>query len=271
MSRKKVGLALGSGAARGLAHIGVLEVFQREGIPIDMIAGTSAGALVGAIFAQGRAAHLIKEAALSLDRRRVVRLLDITILRNGFIEGRRLTNVLRGTIAGEIRFSDLKIPMAVVATDIMTGEEVVISEGSVLEAVRASISLPILFTVAKWKGRYLVDGGLVNPVPVSVLKEMGADLVIAVNVIPDPAEMVSGIIGKEKAGGNRGPNIIHVIVHSFYIGTYGLVKNCLEAADVVIQPRVAHVHPYEFSNCIECIQQGEIAAQAAIPEIKRLL
>lgn len=270
MSNRKVGLALSGGAARGLAHIGVLEVLQKEGIPVDIIAGTSAGALVGALFTQGKDASDIKEEALNIDSRRVVRLLDITIPRTGFIEGKKLRKLLGETIGSEIRFSDLRLALAVVATDIMTGEEVVIKEGSVLEAVRASISLPIIFTVAKWRGRHLVDGGLVNPVPVSVLREMGADLVIAVNVIPDPAERVPNV-GREKAGDSRGPNILHVTLQSLYIGTYALVKNCLEDADVVIQPRVAHVPPYEFTNSRECILQGEIAAQAVIPEIKRLL
>ena len=270
MGRKKVGLALSGGAARGMAHIGVLEVLQSEEIPIDMIAGTSAGALVGALFARNQDAQQLKNEAINIDRRRVVRMLDITIPRTGFIEGKKLKSLLRETIGGDIKFSDLKIPLAVVTTDIMTGEEVVFKEGSVLEAVRASISLPIVFTVEKYKGRYLVDGGLTNPVPVSVLREMGADFVIAVNVIPHPADRaLAG--GGDKAIDKRGPNIIHVTTQSLYIGTYAMVKSSLESADVVIEPRVAHVPPYEFIQARECIQQGEIAARAAVPEIKRLL
>lgn len=270
LGRKKVGLALGGGAARGLAHIGVLEVLQKEGIPIDMIAGTSAGALVGAMYAQGKNADLIKEEALSIDRRRIVGLLDLTIPRSGLIEGRRLNNFLRKTVGGDIKFSDLKIPLSVVATDIITGEEVVIKEGPVLEAVRASIAIPIVFTIAKHKGRYLVDGGLVNPVPVKVLREMGADLVIAVNVIPDPVERAH-YMGSEPTKARKEPDIFHVITQSIYIATYNLVKTALKDADAVIEPYVVHVHPHEFSRAQECIMRGEIAAQNAIPEVRRLL
>jgi NTE family protein len=270
MSRKIVGLALGGGAARGLAHIGVLEILQKENIPIDMIAGTSAGALVGAIYAQGKSPDLIKNEALSMDRRSVVRLLDLTLPRTGLIGGRRLHNFLRKTVGGEIQFSDLKIPVAVVATDIITGEEVVIKEGSVLEAVRASIAIPIVFTIAKWQGRYLVDGELVDPVPVKVAREMGADVVIAVNVIPDPVDKALQI-AKDAAVVNKPPGLFHVILQSIYISTYSLVRVSVKDADVLIEPNVAQVYPHEFSRAQECIRQGEIAAQVALPEIKRLL
>jgi len=183
LSRKKVGLALGGGAARGLAHIGVLEVLEKEGIPIDMIAGTSAGAAIGALYAEGKDTSRIKDLVLDIKWWRLAPLVDLALPKTGFIGGRKVKELLKLMI-GDIEFGDLKIPLACVAADIMTGEEVVIKEGSVLEAVRASISIPVVFTVAKWRGRYLVDGGLVNPVPVSVLKRMGADFIIAVNVIP---------------------------------------------------------------------------------------
>ena len=145
---RKIGLALGGGAARGLAHIGVLEVLEKEGIPVDMIAGTSAGAAIGALYAQGKDVSQIKEVALNASWRRLVSLVDLTLPRSGFIEGTRIKNLLK-SIIGDIKFSDLKIPLACVAADRRTCEEVVIDQGSVLEAVRASISLPGIFTVVK--------------------------------------------------------------------------------------------------------------------------
>ena len=266
---KKVGLALSGGAARGLAHIGVLEVLQKEGVPIDMIAGTSSGALVGAVYAQGKDANLIKEEALELSKKRLTSLIDLTLPKTGFIEGKKIKDALQKLIGGDIKFADLKIPLAVVATDIITGEEVVISEGSVLEAVRASISLPIIFTVVKLKGRYLVDGAMVNPVPVKVLKKMGADFIIAVNVIPEVTDRVR--IDKEEKNAYKQPNIFNVITQTFYIGNYALVNSCLEGSNIVIKPRVAHIGPHDFFRVPECISQGELAAEDAIPEIRKHL
>ena len=188
--KKKVGLALGGGYARGLAHIGVLEVLEREGIPIDIISGTSIGALVGALYARKKDATLIKKQASRLDWIGMTSLVDLTLPRSGFIGGKRVTNLLR-RFMGDIQFQDLDIPLACVATDIISGEEVVLREGSVVEAVRASISIPIIFKVARTNGRYLVDGGLVNNVPVSVAKKMGADFIIAVDITPNKAERAS--------------------------------------------------------------------------------
>jgi NTE family protein len=266
MGMRKIGLALGGGAARGLAHIGVLEVLEKEGIPIDMIAGTSAGAAIGAIYAQGKDFSVIKKLAINMNRIRLASLVDLALPKTGFIEGKRITQLLQTIIGGEIEFSDLKIPLACVATDISTGEEIVIKQGSVLEAVRASISVPAIFTVVNWKGRYLVDGGLVNPVPVSVIRGMGADLIIAVNVISERAHQ-----GKEGTKGFKKPNIFSVIMQSIYIGTYSLARSCLEGADIVIQPRVAHIGFGDLRRAQECILQGELAAQEAIIEIKRRL
>ena len=215
---KKVGLALGGGAARGLAHIGVLDVLQKEGIPIDMIAGTSAGAVVGAIYAWNQDTARIKKEALEVNWRKVAPLIDPSLPKSGLIKGKKIKDLLASYIGGNIKFSDLKIPFACVATDIDTGEEVVIDQGSVPEALRASISIPGIFTVVKREGRYLVDGGLTNPVPVNVVKRMGADFIIAVNVIPD----VSVRIGKDKrqAKAQKSPNLpghdaVHIHYHLF--------------------------------------------------------
>jgi len=159
LQKRKIGLALGSGAVRGLAHIGVLEVLETEGIPIDMIAGTSTGAAIGALYAQGKSASVIKSTALDLSWRRLASMIDLTLPKTGFISGKRIKHWLELVIGRDLKFSDLRIPFACVATDITTGEEIVLDQGSVPEAVRASISIPGIFTVVKLRGRYLVDGG----------------------------------------------------------------------------------------------------------------
>ena len=264
MTRKKVGLALGGGAVRGLAHIGVLEILEKEGIQIDAIAGTSIGAAVGALYAKGKSSEAIKDVVLDIKWWRLAPLLDLTLLKSGFIGGRKVKELLK-SIIGDVAFEDLKIPLVCVAADIMTGEEVLIDEGSVLEAVRASISIPVVFTLAKWRGRYLVDGGLVNPVPVDVLKRMGIDFIIAVNVIPPPIARAKPVVR------SRAPNMINVIMQSIYINAHFLVDSCLKGADVVIEPQVTHIGIGDVQRAQEFILQGEWAAQDAIPEIKKKL
>ncbi len=265
MTDKKVGLALSGGAARGLAHIGVLEVLENEGIQIDMIAGTSIGALAGALYAQGKGAALIKNVAINLTRKRLVSLMDITLPRSGVIQGNRLRRMLRSILDGEPNFADLKIPFACVATDIHTGEEVIINKGSVLEGVRASIGVPGLFTLVKREGRYLVDGGLANPVPVSVLKDMGADFIIAVNVTPDVRTRTMSTAEVKE------PNIINVLLQSLYIATYSLVKASLRGADIIIEPQVAEIGNGDFHRAEEFISWGSLAAREAVDKIKRQL
>lgn len=270
MRRKKIGLALGSGSARGLAHIGVLTVLKREGIPIDIIAGTSAGAVIGALYARDKETIQMRNLALGMTWKKLAPLVDPSLPVTGLLKGKKIRNLIAPIIGRDVKFSDLKIPVACVATDIDTGEEVVIDEGSVLEALRASISIPAIFTVFKWKGRYLVDGGLVNPVPVSVVKRMGADFVIAVNVIPDVEERIHRA-DKERAERAKEPNIFNIIMQSIYIGTYSLVRSSMEEADIIIEPNVGHVSSGDFLHAQELIQQGELAAQASIHELKKKL
>src|SRR4030042_2474090 len=162
--KKKVGLALGGGAGRGLSHVGVIDVLQKEGIPIDMIAGTSAGAVMGAVFASGQETVQMIEHALDPHWKKIP-MIDPSFPKTGFIKGRKIKNLLSSFLGGNTKFTDLIIPFACVATDIDTGEEVVINSGSVSDALRASISVPGIFTVVKREGRYLVDGGLTHPGP----------------------------------------------------------------------------------------------------------
>jgi len=189
----KVGLALSGGAARGLAHIGVLKALEEESIPIDMIAGTSAGAMVGACYAKERKACALEEIALGIDWEKLAQLVDLHLILvgKGFVRGQTVTSFL-SCLTGEVKFKDLEIPLAVVAADVESMEEVVIKEGSVLEAVRASIAMPVIFCPVRWGTRFLIDGGVVNPMPVDVVRSMGAETVIAVNVLAISHRIVKG-------------------------------------------------------------------------------
>jgi NTE family protein len=274
MKKRKVGLALGGGAARGMAHIGVLEVLEKERIPIDMVAGTSAGAVIGALYAQGKGIGELKKLAKSWDWKQRAQVIDLALPRSGFIAGRRIKKLLQ-SIIGDVRFDELKMPFACVATDVMTGEEVVINQGSVLDAVRASISIPIIFTVVRLKGRYLVDGGLVNPVPVSVLKDMGADFIIAVNVTPrlkkisEPVYLEESAV--ERASVVKEPNIFGMIMRTFSITNSHIVEASLSGADVIIEPRMAGIGLADFGHAEDCILEGGLSAIDAALEIKRRL
>ncbi len=196
-SNKKIGYALGGGAARGLSHIGVLKALEEHSIFPDIVTGTSIGALIGALYAGGIKIGDIEQLALRLDFKRLVLLADMTLPLSGLIGGKRVISLLK-SILGDLTFSHLKYDFACVATDIKTGEQVVIHDGSLIEAIRASISLPGIFTPVCIKGRYLVDGGLVNEVPVSVCREMGAEYVIGVNVIPEPGRMMPKLKKSQK-------------------------------------------------------------------------
>jgi len=268
--KMKVGLALGGGGARGFAHIGVLEVLDREGINIDMIAGTSAGAIVGALYAQGKSGSEIKSLALDIASQRLVSLLDPALPKSGFIKGNKIKNLIASFLGGNIKFSNLRIPFACVAADINTGEEVVINRGSVPEAIRASISIPVVFSLVKRDNRYLVDGGLVNPVPASIVKRMGADIVIAVNVVPDIADTVS----RDDKGRQKSPkelDMVHILLQYLNITSNSLVKTSLELADVIIEPNTAHIKGNDYHDAQEGILQGELAAQKSVLEIKQML
>ena len=178
----KIGLALSGGAAKGLAHIGVIKALEEAGIKVDYIAGSSMGALIGAAYASGVPIDTLEKIAVDTDWKTSMKLFVPGLSTSGLINGKRVKKFLR-TLYGNKNIEDLLIPFAATATDISTGKLFVINRGSLLEAVRASISIPIVFTPVKYKQILLVDGGLVDPVPIDVVREMGADYVIAVNVI----------------------------------------------------------------------------------------
>ncbi|MDH4233715.1 MAG: patatin-like phospholipase family protein [Gallionella sp.] len=178
--RPRIGLALGSGSARGLAHLGVIRAIKDAGIEVDFIAGTSMGALIGAIHAAGKLNDL--EATFrTFDWKKTASFFDVVLPKSGLLDGARISELVRAHLHADT-IEMLPIPFAAVATDITSGEEVVIRSGDVIEAVRASISVPGIFTPVRSNGRILVDGGLTNPVPVSAARAMGADIVIAVDL-----------------------------------------------------------------------------------------
>ena len=180
LHRPKIGLALGSGSARGLAHLGVIRALSEAGIEVDYIAGTSIGALIGSIHAAGKLDDLTATFRV-FDWKKTLSFFDVVLPKSGLIDGTRVAELVRNHIHAEA-IEALPIPFAAVATDLTNGQEVVLDRGDVIDAVRASISVPGIFTPHRSNGRILVDGGLSNPLPVCVARAMGADIVIAVDL-----------------------------------------------------------------------------------------
>ncbi|RJO63319.1 MAG: patatin family protein [Dehalococcoidia bacterium] len=274
MSKKKVGIALGGGAARGIAHVGVLEILEKEGIPIDIVAGTSAGAVIGALHASGMTALQMKELFLGFDWKKRRRLVDISVPHTGFIAGERLMHEMQKIMGGDIKFNELKKPFACVACDLLSGEEIVMTMGSVAEAVHASISIPVVFQAVKRKGRFLIDGGLVNQVPVNVVKAMGADYIIAVNVVPRHVQKLKARLddqGTSETESGPRPNLISVMLSVIDIANSCRIETCFSGADIVIEPRMLQIGPADFHKAELSILQGEMAAIDAVLKIKREL
>ena len=249
-----IGLALGSGGMRGIAHIGVLRVLENENIPLSLIAGSSIGSLIGALHAAGLDSATIFKLAKNLRRRHW---LDFIIPKMGLISGERTLEMLR-LLTKRKHFDQLDIPLAVVATDINLGREVVLTEGEVAQAVRASISVPGVFVPYKLGEMLLVDGAVLNPTPIDVAHRLGADIVIAVDLVPQGA--VANIT-----------NMFDVIIQSIDIMERELFKNRLPYCDVLVRPEVAHISPSDFDSVDECVALGEQAMIAAMPEVRRML
>lgn len=252
--KPKIGLALGSGGARGFAHIGLLKVLNSEGIKIDYIAGSSMGALIGCFYASGSDLELLQKVSLQFKRKYFM---DLTVPRLGFVAGKRIEEYIRLFTKNQ-NLEDLEIPLAVVATDIERGERVVFTKGPVYEAVRASISVPGVFVPKRINGKLLVDGGVVDRVPVSVVKEMGADIVIASDV-------------SATKGDTEIQSIYDVIFKSLDILQMEIVKMKGINADVMIQPPVETYNSRAFTNIQEIIMMGEQEAKKRLPEIKEAI
>jgi NTE family protein len=269
LAQRVVGLALSSGGARGMAHIGVLRVLEREGIPIDTLAGTSIGALIGGLYAAGYSIDNIDRFALHFQNKLKLRdgLLDLNLPpRNGLIRGRRLRNYLEQVFEG-ITFEELKIPFYVVATDVLSGEEVVFEKGSLADAVRASASIIGLFSPYHFNDRYLVDGGAVNPLPISVLAEKGTDIILASRAIPSlEGERQGGQTSRRWKSLN---NILGTFLNYQSIMEREIIKTRLNPVDVLIHPHVEVYTAMDYHQAADFIRLGEEAAEQAIDEIKR--
>ena len=265
--RPRIGIALGAGSARGWAHIGVLGALAKAGIAPEVVCGTSIGSLVGAVYADANLAALERWVS-ALTWRKVVGYFDLSFS-GGILKGSRLFDYLRGSFL-EKRIEDLSLPFAAVATDLADGREIWLREGPVANAVRASIAMPGLFTPVARDGRTLVDGALVNPVPVSLARAMEADFVIAV-------DLSSNIVGKfaRKAARHEHmmPNLAEVVIGGLNIMSTRITRSRAagEPADAVIRPQLGELGLLEYHRGTEAIAEGRAAAELAIPLIRRML
>ena len=254
----KIGLTLGGGGARGIAHLGVWQRLQELEIPIHCIAGTSIGAIAGAIIAAGRVDEALAWCEMSSWKKLPGLIFDRPTTK-ALLLGRRVEEKLRQIIAAE-RFADLSMPYAAVATDLNTGEAVVMQEGDLISAVRASMSIPGVFSPIEREGRVLVDGGLVNPLPVSACRALGAEVVIAVDVNPlgDPAT----------AKPFKKLHIMDVLLKSFGIFNYELTRRelAVNKPDVLIRPEVGQVVALDFRRVGPLVEIGRQAVDERVVE-----
>lgn len=264
--KKKVGLALGSGAIRGLAHIGVLKVLVQNEIPIDYISGCSIGAFIGAHFAAHKDVEKLEKDVAESKMSKFFTLVEPSIT-GGLVKGIKLHTMLDQWL-GAKDFSDLLIPLTVVATDINTGEEVDINSGELTTAVRASMAIPILYRPVKIGDKYLVDGALSNPVPDDIARKMGADVVISVNLDNYRFNAVLG---------DKNKTIIGVASQAFNIMWRNMSKLSMQSSDVIIKPETELIGVSSFKKFFvnkidkKVIKEGEDYAKEALHEIKKLI
>jgi len=253
--RPVVGVALGGGMARGCAHVGVLREFERNQIPIDLIAGTSVGSLIGGAYAAGLSPDEVEKLALTISWSDLGR---PTVSMLGFYNSARTEDYVRKHFP-VTEFEKTRIPFGAVSTDLQTGRMVVFTEGSLPLAIRASCAMPVFYTPVMVNGRMMVDGGLVGHIPASVARMMGADVVVAVDInsqhlpIPQPTNLFTIMSQSLSIMGRTAVGYIHA------------------DADVIVRPQIEHVRPDDLSKAAEMISAGEEAARRVIPKIKRLL
>lgn len=267
--RPRIGIALGAGAARGWSHIGVLQALDAAGIRPDIICGTSVGALVGAVYADDRLDQL-ERWVTDLTWLKVMGFLDLS-LGSGLLKGARLFTELKDNFLLK-SIADLPRPFAAVATDLYSGAEVWLRDGSVADAVRASIALPGLFEPWRREGRVLVDGGLVNPVPVSLCRALGAEFVIAVDLSSQLVGPALRPLEEEKHAEDM-PNVLEVMTSSLHIMSVRITRSRLagDPADVAIMPRLGHLGQLDYHRAPEAITEGREATAVLTPQIQRLL
>jgi NTE family protein len=272
IAQRQVGLALSSGNARGFAHIGVFRVLEQEGIPIDMIAATSAGAVFGGLYAAGRSIAELEEFATLIQKQYNLvtgfRFWDFTLPpRSGLIKGNTVLSYFRKWLSDKT-FDELVIPLYIIAADLISGEEIVFERGPVAEAVRASMSVIGVFEPAQIADRFLIDGGSVNPVPSQLLADKGTNIIIASNVIPSLEDRLHR---REQKREGRPPNVIGILMGAMEIMESEIIKSRMGPVDVLIQPDVARYSTLEYEKVNDLILRGEEAARQQIPHIRQLL
>ncbi|MBI3299959.1 MAG: patatin-like phospholipase family protein [Elusimicrobia bacterium] len=288
-ARLRVGVALGTGAALGYALIGIIKAFEKAGIPVDCLAGTSIGSVIGGFHALGLSGTDIEKIAIGVDRAWVWENLfwDLTVPRSGLFAGTTLHRFLKSYF-GEKEFHELAIPFGCVAADIETGEEVVFREGRVADAVRASCGIPLVFQPFAHQGRFLVDGGLVDPVPIRVVSQMGADILIAVNLTMPAGKRKSQL--RDRRLGEavleldlqrlkeltlpkalQAPNMTQVFFQMIYTMEYEIAKSRAQLAHVSIHPDLTGFSWTELHRAKEIIEAGEKVAEAVLPKVRALL
>jgi NTE family protein len=250
-----IGVALGGGFARGIAHVGALKVLEQEGIPISIVAGTSVGALIGAAYCSGVTLQELEDMAASI---RFSNFARWTLSRCGFASNDRMISFLTRILKVKT-FEELRIPLGVTATDFNTGEGVVFHSGSIIDPVRASCAYPGMFLPVQIGGRYMVDGMLSHPVPTRPLREMGADRVLAVH------------LRGTWANGGAPRHLFDVIGQSFAIAQDAMSGVWRQAADLVIEPDVAGFAYDDFKRAKDLIRVGEAAMRSAMPEVRKWL
>ena len=293
----KIGLALGSGSSRGWAHIGIIKALADLGIRPDIVCGTSIGAVVGASYLSNNLENL-EEWACSLTKFEIAKFFEINMSLNGFIDTQRLHHFLNKYVAADSAvIEDFSKQYAAVATDLETGKEIWLTKGSVLEAVWSSVSLPGLFPAIKTNDRWLVDGGLVNPVPVSTCRALGADIVIAVDLNGDivgkhfkksvPPKKREGMVGKindfvreytpsifdTSENSETPPNLFDAIASSINITQDRITRSRMaeDPPDILLSPKLSHIRLLEFYRAREAIDEGRKCVQNKMIEINDIL
>ena len=254
MVKPKIGLALGSGGSRGIAHVGVIKCLTENNISIDYLAGTSAGALIGGFYSGWQDIIKIEQLLSTINYRQYLSLLFDPISPTGIIKGDKISRFLQQQL-GSVEIEDLKIPFTAVATNSLTGQPVLINHGDLVKSIRASTSIPILFSETKINGDSLIDGATSIPVQVSVVKQMGADITIGVNVYTNLFPVKSANI-----------------TTSIFTLLYHLAQANLSTADIRIEPLLpANINSLDFVNTKDIIRLGYEATQKVIPQIKKLI
>ena len=300
MARPIIGIALGGGAARGWAHIGVLKTLIDAGLEPDIVAGTSIGAVAGACYVTGRL-QALEDFAAALTRRRVFGFLDFNFAGSGLITGQRLSNSLENHLQ-DVTIERLQRRFVAVATELGTGHEVWLNKGSLVNALKASFALPGIFRPVKINGRWLIDGALVNPVPVSVCRALGARIVIAVTLSSDsvnrgsvihdqevladpptpPDEALPGTNGRAAihllhrqifGKGDGAPGISAVMMDAINITQDRIARSRLagDPPDVTIAPKVGSIGLFDFHRGAEAMEQGAKATERQLDELKALI